>query len=56
VCRFNGSAVMLFRKPIISTHELGSAEASVLIARVEAGGISKLDVRRGYFLRHRVEV
>jgi hypothetical protein len=35
---------------------LGSAEASVLIARVEAGGISKLDVRRRYFLRHRVEV
>jgi len=28
------------------------AEASVLIARVEAEGISRLDVGRGYFLRH----
>jgi hypothetical protein len=47
---------VLLGQAIISAREMHPAEASVLIARVEAEGISRLDVGRGYFLRHRVEV
>jgi hypothetical protein len=38
---------MLLGQAIISAREMDPAEASVLIARVEAEGISRLDVGRG---------